>query len=54
MKRFLRFLRVIDARDIFVFIGFLLLYAGIAHFDPHIGMIVIGAVILVKGLVKWV
>ena len=44
-----------DARDAFVLVGFALLFGGIAYkFDVYIAMIVSGAIILIKGLTKWV
>jgi len=44
-----------DARDVFVFIGLALLFTGLAcTFDIFIAMIVIGAIIIIKGLTKWV
>lgn len=51
------FSRIIDffnARDVFVFIGFGFLYYGIAReYNLNIASIVIGAIIILKGLTKW-
>lgn len=50
-----RFVAFFDARDLFCLVGFGLLYAGIAgRFGHEIAMIVTGAIILLKGLTKWV
>jgi hypothetical protein len=55
VKRLLRWVKLFDARDLFVFAGFALLYAGISgHWDRYVAMIVIGSIILAKGLIKWV
>jgi len=43
-----------DARDAFCLFGFLLLFVGVAHFNVSIALIVTGAIILIKGLTKWV
>jgi hypothetical protein len=43
-----------DARDAFCLFGFLLLFVGVAHFNWAIALIVTGAIILIKGLTKWV
>jgi hypothetical protein len=52
LKNFRKFF---DARDIFVFVGLLFLYVGIAgEFDFYVGLIVIGGIISAKGLIKWV
>lgn len=49
----MRLKSIISARDVFVLIGFMLLYSGIAHFSHPVAMIVVGAIILIKGLIKW-
>lgn len=50
-----RFLEYFDARDGFVLVGFLAVYAGVAwRFGHDIALIVIGAIILAKGLTTWV
>ena len=52
---FKRLLSYVDIRDAFVFVGFLALYAGVAgRFGHDIGLITIGAIILLKGLTRWV
>ena len=48
-------LSAFDARDIFVLCGFCFLYAGLSHqFSFSVANIATGAIILIKGLVKWV
>jgi len=52
---FKRILALIDARDVFVFIGITLLFGGITcKFDVFSAMIVVGTIIIIKGLTKWV
>ena len=52
---FNRIFALIDARDVFVFVGFSLLFGGVTcTFDVFIAMIVVGIIIIVKGLTKWV
>ncbi len=54
-KTFKRIIAFFDARDVFVFTGFVLLFIGLAYtFDVFIAMIVIGSIIIIKGLIKWV
>ena len=55
VKRLFHLVKFFDARDYFCFAGFILLYAGIAgEFNHYVALIVIGAIILIKGLIKWV
>jgi hypothetical protein len=50
-----RFLGYVDARDGFVLVGFFAVYAGVAwRFGHDIALMVVGAIILAKGLTKWV
>jgi hypothetical protein len=52
LKRIVAFF---DARDVFVFTGLIFLFIGLAYkFDIYIAMIVIGSIIIIKGLTKWV
>jgi len=54
-KTFKRIIAFFDARDVFVLTGFVLLFIGLAYtFDVFIAMIVIGSIIIIKGLIKWV
>jgi hypothetical protein len=54
-KLFLRLISFFDARDVFVFIGFALLFTGLTYtYDVFIAMVVLGAIIIIKGLTKWV
>ena len=46
---------LIDARDGFCLVGFAMLYAGVAwRYGHDVALIVCGAVILAKGLTRWV
>jgi len=52
---FLRFISFFDARDLFVLAGLVFLFIGIEQkVDRPTAMIVIGAIIVIKGLTKWV
>lgn len=54
-NRLLRIIAFFDARDVFVFTGLALLFTGVTYkFDIFTAMIVIGAIIIIKGLTKWV
>lgn len=62
MSKFLEMLRgkfkqlvsLFDARDIFVLAGFVFLYLGVGEFFSYpFANIVIGVIILTKGLIKW-
>jgi hypothetical protein len=54
-KRLQKLVAYLDARDVFVLIGFGFLFWGLsAYFCVPIAAIVTGAIILIKGLVKWV
>lgn len=55
MKTLKRFFSIFSARDMFVLVGFIFLYRGLSvRFGNEIAMIAIGAIILIKGLTKWV
>ncbi len=55
MKSLTRLLGYFDARDAFCATGFILLYIGLAgRFGHDVALIVCGAVILLKGLTRWV
>jgi len=55
MNKLKNFLKFFDARDIFVFIGFAFLFWGISEeYGMSYAFIVIGSIILIKGLTKWV
>jgi hypothetical protein len=50
-----KILSYVDARDGFVAVGFLALYVGVAwRFGHDIALIVLGVIILAKGLTRWV
>jgi hypothetical protein len=50
-----RVVSYVDARDVFVAVGFAALYAGIAgRFGHDVALIVLGVIILAKGLTRWV
>lgn len=51
MKRLLDYF---DARDAFVLVGFLALYAGLAgRFGHDVGLIAVGVLIIAKGFRPW-
>ena len=55
MKFIKAVIRFFDARDLFVFLGLGLLFMGIGgRFGFDIAMIVVGSIIIIKGLTKWV
>jgi len=55
MNKLKSFLKFFDARDIFVFTGFAFLFWGVSEeYGFGYASIVIGSIILVKGLTKWV
>jgi hypothetical protein len=55
MKIINKITNIFDARDLFVFIGLALLFAGVGErFGYDWSMIVIGGIIVIKGLTKWV
>jgi hypothetical protein len=50
-----RLLAYCDARDAFVALGFCLLYMGLAwRYGHDVALIVLGSIILLKGLTRWV
>ena len=50
-----RLFALLDARDVFVAIGFACLYAGVAlKYGNPVALIVVGAIVLLKGLTRWV
>ena len=50
-----RLLAYFDGRDAFCGVGFLLLFAGVAwRFGIDVALITTGAIILLKGLTRWV
>lgn len=50
-----RWLSYFDGRDGFVAVGFTVLYAGVAgRFGHDVALMVVGAIILLKGLTRWV
>lgn len=55
MRKILSLIRFFDARDLFVLCGFLMLFYGIKErFGQDVALMVVGGIVLVKGLTKWV
>jgi hypothetical protein len=51
----MKFFKFFDLRDLFVLIGFILFFEGIReYYGISISMMVIGGLILIKGLKPWV